>query len=386
MAKINIFVPGIHHQVFTGGIVVIFEHANGLVDLGHEVIIIPISPSTNPEWFKKRQFKIFQPNHKVDTLKTIAAALKKDKQSIKNSLSKVLIRISKWGPYSFQRALNLEWVRDAVPNADISIATSYETALINHLYGKGEKYYLTQHFEPFFSNERENPELAKLDALSTYKLPLKILASSSWLANKLKEEFNVNAEVCLSAIDHKIFYPDGNPSDPYKNFIVVSYGGRKAEWKGFKDAAEAIQIARQRIPHLEWKVFGESLLPPNNNIAPYTPLGFLTEETLRKAYSSSHAILCPSWYESFPLYPLEAMASGSAVITTPYGTEDYAINMRNSLVVPPHDPEKMAKAVITLYEKSDLRQKLISQGLEDAKEFNWTRSVNKLASLLGLKS
>jgi len=52
--------------------------------------------------------------------------------------------------------------------------------------------------------------------------------------------------------------------------------------------------------------------------------------------TGSTTYCCPLvGYESFPLFPLEAMACGLAVITTAPGTEDYAVNQENCLVVEP---------------------------------------------------
>lgn len=109
-------------------------------------------------------------------------------------------------------------------------------------------------------------------------------------------------------------------------------------------------------------------------------------ERIRKAYSEAHLLLAPSWYESFPLFPLEAMACGTPVVTTPYGVEDYIIHLENAFVIPPRDPEAMAEAILTLYQDQELTSRLKMNAPRDAKRFTWEQSVQRMASLIGLET
>ena len=389
MASINIFVPGFSPRKFSGGLLAVFEYANGLTRAGHNVRVIPMEASPSPEWFRP-EFELL--NQHGSTLKAAAvqslqALLKADKALLKNSvkggIDEIVYRLSRWSSYIYRRARQIHGLRGLVPPSDVTIATSYHTALPVYLYGSGAKFYFCQHYEPYFDVESDFPELARIDALSTYFLPENsFIANSSWLSSKLRELTCKDVPVCTNAIDHTVYFPEGDPPDHREKFVVVSYGGRLARWKGFQEAAEAIRIARQSIPHLEWRVFGDALLPPNNSIASYVPLGFITGQRLRRAYSEAHILLSTSWYESFPLYPLEAMACGAAVVTTPYGTEDYAQHLFNAYVVPPRDPEAAARALLHLYEDAEMRSNLAKQGLVEAKKHTWEKSVQRMQSLL----
>ncbi|MGL4610999.1 MAG: glycosyltransferase family 4 protein [Trueperaceae bacterium] len=389
---INFVVPQIKKRTFSGGLLCIFEYANALVERGYEVVVCPILPSEIPEWYQPK-FKIHFPTQStiqktfynliVKTSRYIFEKNENNKKALKEEINTFTTRISMYGSYVQARASQLSFVK-SMPMADFTVATGYETALLVHLIGCGKKYYFMQHYEPYFTIDFDNPNLARLDAESTYYLPLRKIANSSWLSNEIKEKHpssNV-AQVCSNAIDHLSYYPDGQPPEKQQAFVVISYGGRKATWKGFRDAAESIRLASQVIPNLVWKVYGDAELPSNNSIAPYESLGFITGTNLRQAYSSSHAIICPSWYESFPLFPLEAMACGTAVITTPYGTEEYAFDQKNALVVNARQPQEMAQAIVKLYQDELLRQRLIQYGLEIAPKFNWSTSAARFESLL----
>lgn len=393
MSRINIIVSGIPRNKFSGGLLCVFEYANGLAEMGHEVRVIPITSSSEPEWFKPK-FEIMHLRNSFwnDFAKTISVLqefLHKNtsKREVGKSFMRLFLhRFRKGLPYSFQRAMQIDNLYDNLPPADITLATHYSTAIVAYMFGSGKKFYFAQHFEPYFSVDYDEPDLAFIDAWLSYRLPLQIIANSSWLADRLYEEFGIEARICPNAIRHEDFYPDGNPPATDERFIVVSYGGRNAKWKGFEDAAEAIRLAREVIPNLEWRVFGDALLPPDNEIASYVPLGFITGSLLRRAYSSAHVLLASSWYESFPLFPLEAMASGTAVVTTPFGTEDYARHLHNAYVVPPKEPKAMAEAIVTLYKNEGLRQSLSVQAAKDAKLYTWERSVGRMAEIMGLSN
>jgi glycosyltransferase involved in cell wall biosynthesis len=393
MARINFIVSSIGAHKFSGGLLCIFEYANGLSELGHHVTIVPVAPSEKPTWFSpKFQFHFPHRDNLASSVFTLGQATFKyafdrnnvTKANLRKAITQFARQLSWKSNYSMRRAAQLTSLVDDMPTSDISIATSFDTALITSLYGHGRKFYFMQHYEPYFTIDFDTPELARYDAEASYDLPLEKIANSSWLAQEIQKchpQIN-NVWVCNNAINHKIFYPDAPLNERVDEFVVVSYGGRDATWKGFKEAAEAVKIARQTVPSLKWRVYGDALLPPENHIANYESLGFITGETLRQAYANAHAILCPSWHESFPLFPLEAMACGTAVITTPYGTEDYAYNERNALVVEARNPKSMADAILRLYNDENLRQSLIRNGLETAPAFTWQASVKRFQEIL----
>ena len=384
MARVNVFTPAIGRTRFSGGLLTVLHYANGLVERGHRVTVVPLGPSPRPEWFAPR-FEIFAGHRRARLGALVQAGLARRRAVFGAELSRLLAQAAGRAGYAFRRAAALESLRGVVPPADVTLATSFDTALPVHLLGSGRKLYFAQHYEPFFAGESDFPALAETDALASYGYPgLSVIANSSWLAAELKTRHGIDAPVCVNAIDQGAFFPEGQPPDPAERFVVISYGGRDARWKGFAEAAEAVRTARASIPNLEWRVYGDALMPPDNAVAPYVPLGFITGAALRRAYSAAHALLASSWYESFPLFPLEAMACGAAVVTTPLGTEDYAHHGENALVVPAREPAAMAAALVSLHRDETLRRTLVAAGLETARRFTWERSVARMAELLGI--
>src|SRR5262249_12366446 len=149
------------------------------------------------------------------------------------------------------------------------------------------------------------------------------------------------------AIDHSIFRTAAGPAPAQSRsgpFRIVTLG-RSDPVKGFRDLLEAVAIVRRRGVDLELMVFGSEKSLPVHPEAGYTHVGLRIDKDLADLYRSADCLVTPSWYESFPLPPLEAMACGVPVITTRYGTEDYAEDGRNALVVDPRHPDLLAAAI-----------------------------------------
>ena len=271
-------------------------------------------------------------------------------------------------------------VADAIPDCDINVATYYETALPVYLSKKGKQFYFMQHFEEVFAQDSSDPALAHAQARLSYLLPPQKIVNSTWLRRVVKEKFWEDVPVLNNAIDHTVFYALDR-REPGTRKRVISYGGRNAQWKGFADAVEAMKLVRRERPEVEWVVYGSALIPPDNPDAPYTHVPKAVGKELAKLYRSADVCLCAAWYESFPAYPLEAMACGTPVVTTPYGTEDYAFHEVNSLVVPPRDPAKMAEAVLRILNDDGVARRLREEGIKTAKQFTWEKSIDRMEAI-----
>ncbi len=164
---------------------------------------------------------------------------------------------------------------------------------------------------------------------------------------------------------------------------VVTYS-RPEKWKGFQDAVAAMRELMARHPGgIEWHVYGfANEIGPENPFAPYQFHGALDHDSLSALYAESDIVLCPSWYESFPLPPIEAMACGTAVVTTPFGTEDYAIDGQTAMVVRPRMICDFVNALDALVLSPDLRGRLARNGRAMAEASSWDRAVAAREELL----
>lgn len=401
MATINFVVPPVQARVFSGGLYCISRYACGLRALGHQVNFIPLLPSPRPEWIQG-DFGWMPDGSRGAVWRSVRRELaallhisrdetRRKSRVIKQQLVTALaLAKPRLLTPLMERAAQISYVGAQIPDADVTVATSYESALAVKLKGKGKLFYFAQHYEPYFANEARDPSLAMREAEMSYLLGLNMIANSSWLRLKLQSEARLTeVAMCANAIDHGIFFGDVNvveepQSEVLREVRVISYGGRDARWKGFEEMALAMNIARRTLPdwNVRWLVYGSALLPPDNAIATYEPLGFLQPPALAAAYRSADLLLSASWYESFPLFPIEAMACGLPVITTQPGTEEYAIQGVTAAVVEANNPNDVANALVKLIRDRDHRLTIAAAGRAKSQEFTWGRSVACMESLL----
>lgn len=393
--KINLVVSRLARKKFSGGILCIFEYAHGLMLRGHEVTIVPTLPCDAPEWFSKPAGQIIQSSTGERVRDALAGAfglavsgvrMRKtpEKQAIRDAAARMCLAAPASFPLPVQMGLAECYTRRVAPLADVNLATSFETARVVRML-PGKNFYFAQHFEPLFHRDYADPVHAELTARQSYHLGLNLIANSSWLQQRLQQECpGAEVALCPNAIDHEVFKGEPRKSEDADRVVIISYGGRNAEWKGFAEMVEAVAMVRKRLPEvmIEWRVYGDALIPPSNHIAPYTSLGFLSSARLAEEYRKADILLSASWYESFPLFPIEAMACGLAVVTTQPGTEEYAIPSVTAEVVEPRNPSSIADGLTRLIRDPDYRFRLAQQGNVESHRFNWSRSVDQMEQIL----
>ena len=103
-------------------------------------------------------------------------------------------------------------------------------------------------------------------------------------------------------------------------------------------------------------------------------LGFQSDETLASLYRLAAVFVFPSLYEGFGLPPLEAMASGTPVVTSnvsslPEVAGDAAV------LVDPYDAVDIKDGIKRVLTDPALAAEMRRKGLLRAREFSWERSV-----------
>jgi D-inositol-3-phosphate glycosyltransferase len=89
-------------------------------------------------------------------------------------------------------------------------------------------------------------------------------------------------------------------------------------------------------------------------------------------YVAADATVLPSYYESFGMVALEAMACGSPVVASRVGGLQTTVRDRvTGLLVPEHDPVALAEALGRLLGDEDLRWRLGREGIRWAAQHRW---------------
>lgn len=105
---------------------------------------------------------------------------------------------------------------------------------------------------------------------------------------------------------------------------------------------------------------------------------YVADREMPSIYSLAQVFLFPSIYEGFGLPPLEAMACGVPVITTPALSE---VVEEAALKVSPENVEEMALAMAKVLENKDLREELIQKGFKQVEKFSWEKAAQQTLNL-----
>lgn len=341
----------------TGGVRVLFNFMNELVKHGHEV---SLTTMYYDNWFplSKDITIISKRTHFNQYLFYGKSRLVKNNE--------LLYHIS-----------YVKKLYDMTPKVDINVATFSPTAYAASWKSTDGSipFYHMQHFETIMFH---NPFMKKFVS-DTYFLPIYKVGNSKWLQRNLTLLTGTEYPVVNPAIEHDIFYRRNVYEQDDRNINIIALG--KGGWKNAVGICNAVNLVRSRLPdkRVILHFFGHT--PTEGIRFDNTETIFhkdLSDDQLAELYSNSDIQVTFSVAESFPLPPLEAMASGSAVITTPYGTEDYAIDGFNTLVVEPNNVEMLAEKIRLLIENEELRRKLIENGFKTASKFNYPEQTKIL--------
>ncbi|MBZ5513977.1 MAG: glycosyltransferase family 4 protein [Acidobacteriia bacterium] len=103
---------------------------------------------------------------------------------------------------------------------------------------------------------------------------------------------------------------------------------------------------------------------------------YVTDGVLRWLYRSARCFLYPSLYEGFGFPPLEAMASGTPVVTSRVASVPEVVG-DSALLVDPTSQQAIQEALLQVLSDDALRGSLIERGCVRAASFRWESTVEQ---------
>jgi glycosyltransferase involved in cell wall biosynthesis len=104
------------------------------------------------------------------------------------------------------------------------------------------------------------------------------------------------------------------------------------------------------------------------------------DATLAILYRLARVFVFPSLYEGFGLPPLEAMASGTPVITSNLSSLPEVVGDA-AMLIDPYQPDAIAGAIHRVMLDDRLHDDMRERGLIRAREFSWGRSVARIKEI-----
>lgn len=340
-------------QHASGGYKMVFEYANRLTERGHSVSILFfneyfLKKYGMPEWVRR----------------------------------KAAIFLTHIGPVWFKLDRKVRLIStdendfmSKVGNPDAIIYTAVESVY------NGEKYFKDIKNKTYFIQGYENWAVSDEKLVHTYSMGFKNIVISEWLRGIVSEYTGKEPVLIKNPVDVECYRPVIPYEKRKKHSISLLYNQMLV--KGFKYAFEAIKRLRVLYPDLSVKAFGTGKRPDCfPDYIKYTR--YASQKKTIDIYNSTSVFLCASVNEGYGLTGLEAMACGTALVSTSYkGVLEYASDGMNALLSPVKDVNGLVRNVQRLFDDDDLRIRIARNGVESVrKNLNWEKAVDKFESVI----
>jgi glycogen synthase len=228
----------------------------------------------------------------------------------------------------------------------------------------------------------------------------RVIACSFYMREQIADIFGVEEER-VSVIPNGIDPRDLQPQDPaelrrlrlefaqsdQKLMLLV---GRLVYEKGFQLALEAMPRVIERLPATRFLVAGSGthemeLRRQAEDLGLMehgTFLGWIGDDVLHSLYPIADICVVPSIYEPFGLVALEAMASGCpCLVADTGGLREVVPHEEAGLRFRARDPEALAEMALRVLGNEQLGQRLVSDGLEHIRRFDWSDVAGRTAAI-----
>lgn len=334
-------------RVPVGGAAVVYRHAAGLVARGHSVtVVVP------------RQ-----------TARGLAALARRWAVPVRDRLHGVAGATA----YCADGVATVEVARieaASLPEAEAVIATGFQTvaSVLKLPRTSGAKVHFVQGDETFIDP----------DARAAWRLPLARIACAPWLADAIREVGGTCLGVVPNAADVGFFECDA-ASDREPRVLALYH---RHPVKGPDRLVEALGHIRASRPDAALDVF--CARPPSHRFPPGVRVHIRPSPAdLRALYAAAAVFLHTSRSEGWPLTPLEAAASGCAVVATRNrGIED-VLRCGATMACPPSDDARLlALEALNVLGRPDERRRLGVAARTRAAQFDWDDLTDRFESLL----
>lgn len=212
------------------------------------------------------------------------------------------------------------------------------------------------------------------------RFQFRIAAQSQQWAKFYRTAFPSSAVSVIDAtVDADFFNNIGlRKAKPDNSKLSLLYVGWIVDEKGIRDLLDAVTIVHRTHRQFELRLIGplfgrehfwQQEIEARELSDCVQLIGAVTNRSvLLREYSAADIFVFPSHAEGFPVAMLEAIAQGLPCVgTTVGGIPDILNHGDSGVLVPPHEPEALARAIIDLLDDSAKRTSLSAKAAERAK-------------------
>ena len=331
--KISYLLPDFDEDAYSGGLYVIFQHCNGLIEKGHDV------KAFNNTGKKSRYLRLDCP-----------VEIHKNDPSIVEANSPDIIVGTYWHTYFF-----INRMQDIVKNG---------TKLC----------FLVQNDDRFIYAEEDKPLICKV-MTTKYKnaLPIHKIVVSQYLKDIVRDDFREESFYVRNGFEIRETEPLLPKSEKVR--IVARYD--PSTFRGWDLADKVLnKVARERSD-IEIHLFEMKDKKPTKYKSVFHK--GLSGDNLLGLFKSCDIYLCGSRYEGFAYPIIEAMSQGACVCCADAGgNREFCIDGETALVSGRDDDEGLYRNLLRLLDDKGLRARIRANGIKKAGGFSWQESLDRL--------
>lgn len=280
----------------------------------------------------------------------------------------------------------LAWsLATAVPPSDVVVSTHTPTTaagfLAGRVLGKGHLVWLYQDYEEMFLGRPLETWLLH-HALRWHRAALVV---STYSQEELLRFSPGNVVVVGEGLSHAALFrplPASSRSSPDSSKQTILCLGDMRPRKGLPDFLQAAELVYRERQDIQLQIVSKEPCDIQSSV----PFDFIfrpERAELARLYAMCDLFVLASWWESFGLPPLEAMACGAPVVLTDSrGVREYARPGENCLLVPIRQPAALAEAILRVLEDPALEEQLRRQGPPTAARFDWQSAADRFETAL----
>jgi glycosyltransferase involved in cell wall biosynthesis len=247
-----------------------------------------------------------------------------------------------------------------IPDADVVIATSWETAnIVNGLPQRcGKKFYLIQHYEQW---DYHNGGLKREDVEDTYFYPMRHIIVSHNLRYMLPVQHYDDAVVRWGR---------DLPEDYVKEYGEprILFNMRSEIWKGYQSLVTVLNRIRKEYPDIEIKNYG---------------VPHVSDEKLDALFRWANIFVNASWVEGFGEPPLEAAGYGCAVIAPENSAmpEMFTANL-DMIFCKAKDEECLYRSLVYLIGRPERRELMGQNARAKSARYTYDRAFHEFEKVI----